>query len=82
MDNVRKKEERRKKQYEWEENLFLCGDVNVALTEVEEKVPVDHVSNTVCRCLAVNVRIGVQMHLDKEIQKQNEKHSLKHTVSK
>lgn len=43
----------------------------MALTEVEEKVPVDHVSNGVCRHPAVHVRVGGQMHLDREKKKKD-----------
>lgn len=60
----RRGEKRKKNIKKREANLFLCGDVNVALAEVEKKVPVDDVSNGVSGHLTVHVCIGGEMNLN------------------
>lgn len=54
-------------------NLFLCGDVEVALEEVKEKVLVDLLSYGVTRHLAVHIWLFGQMYLCRK-QKVNIRH--------
>lgn len=45
--------------------LFLGGDVNVAVAQVEEKVPVNLLSYGDACCLAVYVRLSGHVDLDR-----------------
>lgn len=47
-------------------HLLLCGNVEVALTEIKEKVLVDLLSHGVARGLTVQVRRIGQVHLDRK----------------
>lgn len=50
----------------WHTHLFLCGNVEVALTEVKEKVLVDLPSHGVARSLAVHIWLLSQVYLDRK----------------
>ncbi len=47
-------------------HLFLCGDVEVTLTEVKEKILIDLLSHGVGTNLAVNICGSAQMYLDRQ----------------
>ncbi len=50
----------------WHAHLFLCGNVEVAVTEVKEKVLVDLPFPGVARNLAVHIWLVVQVYLDRK----------------
>lgn len=60
----------------WHTHLFLCGDVDVALTQVKEQVLVDLLSDGGAGNLAVHKWLSGQVHLDR---KQNG-NSVRHEV--